>query len=39
LTDLKKKLNIKFYENPPSWSQVVPCEQTVGQMDRQTWWS
>jgi hypothetical protein len=29
---LGKKLNIKYNENPPSGSRVVPC----GQTDRQT---
>ena len=26
----KKSSNIKFHENPPSGSQVVPCEMTDG---------
>jgi hypothetical protein len=38
-----KYSTIKFHENPPSGSQVVPCRWTDRQMDgqkgRQTWWS
>jgi len=29
--------NIKFHENPSSWSLVVPCGQTGWRTDRQTW--
>ena len=35
-TDVRKYSNIKFHENPPGGSRVVPCEQTGGQTDRQT---
>ena len=27
----KKSSNIKFHENPPSWSRAVPCGRTDGQ--------
>jgi len=30
-----KYLNVKFNENPYSWSRVVPCGQTLRQTDRQ----
>ena len=29
--------NIKFHENPSSWTRVVACEQSDGGMDRQTY--
>jgi hypothetical protein len=31
-----KPLNINFYQNPSSGSQVVPCGRTDRQTDRQT---
>jgi len=31
-TDFRKSSNIKFHENPSSWSRVVPC----GRTDRRT---
>jgi hypothetical protein len=29
----EKYINIKFHENPSSWSRVVPCGRTNGQTD------
>jgi hypothetical protein len=31
---IEESLNIEFYQNPPSGSRVVPCEQTDGQTRR-----
>jgi hypothetical protein len=36
---LKKISNIKFHENLSSGRWVVPCRQTSGWTDGQTWWS
>ena len=33
-TDFRKTTNIKFRENPFSWSRVSPCGGTDGQTDR-----
>jgi len=33
----EKHLNIKFHENPPSGSPVVPCGQMYWWTDGQTW--
>ena len=29
-------MNLKFYENPSTWSRVLLCRWTDGQMDRRT---
>jgi len=33
----KKYSNIKFNKNPSNGSRVVPCGETDGRTDRQTW--